>query len=46
LDKTITPTLNFGPATKAAVIKLQKDHKLTPALGYTGPGTRDVLNQR
>lgn len=44
LSKSIVPITNFGPATRAAVIKLQKEHKLTPAAGYVGPGTRGVLN--
>ena len=45
LSKSITPVTNFGPSTRAAVIKLQKDHNLQPPAGYVGPGTRAVLNQ-
>lgn len=45
LDENIKVNGIFGPATKAAVIKLQKEYQLTPALGYTGPGTREVLNK-
>ncbi|MBT7350654.1 peptidoglycan-binding protein [candidate division WWE3 bacterium] len=44
LSQAITPTTYFGPSTKAAVIKLQEENDLEPALGYVGPGTRDVLN--
>jgi len=44
LDKDITPTTNFGPATQQAVIKLQTEHNLVPAEGYVGPGTRAILN--
>jgi len=35
----------FGPATQAAVIKLQKNKGLRPAVGFVGPATRAVLNQ-
>ena len=41
---TATPNGTFGPATKAAVIKLQKEYKITPTAGFVGPGTRRVLN--
>jgi len=34
----------FGPATKAALIKFQKDNNITPASGYFGPKTRAVVN--
>lgn len=44
LNKDIIPNGNFGSSTKEAVIKLQIEHNLTPALGYTGPRTRSVLN--
>ncbi|MFZ2190154.1 MAG: peptidoglycan-binding protein [Candidatus Magasanikiibacteriota bacterium] len=44
LDKAIKINGLFGPATKQAVIKLQQEHHLTPAEGFTGPGTRSVLN--
>ena len=37
-------TLNFGPATKAAVIKFQTKHGITPAAGYVGAITRAKLN--
>src|SRR5581483_11583878 len=30
-------TMTFGPATKAAVIKFQSAHGVTPAAGYVGP---------
>ncbi len=33
-------TSTFGPATKAAVIKLQVKHAISPAAGYVGPVTR------
>jgi peptidoglycan hydrolase-like protein with peptidoglycan-binding domain len=34
----------YGPITKAAVTKFQKDHSITPATGSVGPKTRDLLN--
>jgi len=34
----------FGPATKAALIKFQRDNNITPAYGYFGPKTRAVVN--
>lgn len=34
----------FGPGTKAALIKFQKDHNITPASGYFGPVTRSFVN--
>jgi len=34
----------FGPATRAALIKFQKDNNITPAFGYFGPKTRAVVN--
>ena len=33
----------FGQATLSAVIRFQKDHNITPALGYVGPLTRASL---
>ncbi|MDE2213325.1 MAG: peptidoglycan-binding protein [Patescibacteria group bacterium] len=45
-DLTIsTPTGYFGPLTKAAVIKYQTAHSITPQSGYVGPLTRAVLNE-
>ena len=44
LPKTIKANGVYGPATKAAVIKLQKFYKLKPPAGYVGPGTRTILN--
>jgi len=41
---TVTPNGNFGPATKAAVVKFQKDRDLKPFPGFVGPGTRSALN--
>lgn len=38
-------TYYFGSLTKAAVIKFQQKHGITPAVGYVGPKTRGVLNQ-
>ncbi|MFA6410090.1 MAG: DUF2341 domain-containing protein [Candidatus Buchananbacteria bacterium] len=38
-------TINFGPATKAALIKFQKVNNITPAVGYFGPVTRGVVNR-
>lgn len=35
----------FGPATEAAVIKFQKKYNISPANGYVGIETRDVLNK-
>ena len=46
LDSSITPNGNFGSYTTDAVIKLQQENNLIPALGYVGPGTREVLNGR
>ncbi|MSU45262.1 MAG: peptidoglycan-binding protein, partial [Candidatus Zambryskibacteria bacterium] len=37
-------TSTFGPATKAAVMKLQVKNGISPALGYVGPVTRAKLN--
>lgn len=37
-------TSTFGPATKAAVIKFQVKHGITPAAGYVGAVTRAKLN--
>jgi hypothetical protein len=39
-----TPTGTFGPLTKAAVMKYQQVHGISPATGYVGPKTRAVLN--
>lgn len=36
-------TAYFGPATRAALIKFQREHKITPAAGYFGPKTRAVF---
>ncbi len=38
-------TTKFGGATKAALIKFQKAHGITPAAGYFGPKTRAALGQ-
>ena len=35
---------HFGPATKAAVIKFQTKHSISPLSGYVGPLTRAALN--
>ena len=41
----VSPTSGyFGPLTKAAVIKFQKDNAITPAVGYVGQITRTKLN--
>lgn len=37
-------TSRFGNLTKAALIKYQKAHAITPAVGYFGPKTRAVVN--
>lgn len=37
-------TMYFGPATKAAVIKYQTKHNISPQSGYVGPLTRASLN--
>ncbi|HTW96455.1 MAG TPA: peptidoglycan-binding protein, partial [Candidatus Methylomirabilis sp.] len=34
----------FGNATRAALIKLQKAKNISPAAGYFGPLTREVVN--
>ncbi|MCW6037384.1 peptidoglycan-binding protein [Spirulina subsalsa FACHB-351] len=39
------PTGYFGPATREAVIRLQREHGLTPD-GVIGPQTQVILNQR
>ena len=36
-------TTFFGPATRAALARLQKSKGITPAVGYYGPITRSVL---
>ena len=36
-------TIYFGPATKAAVIKFQIAHSISPTAGYVGPLTRAAL---
>ncbi|OGH95005.1 MAG: hypothetical protein A2538_04955 [Candidatus Magasanikbacteria bacterium RIFOXYD2_FULL_41_14] len=40
------PTITdyYGPATREAVVKFQKDHNLQPFPGWVGPGTRAALN--
>jgi peptidoglycan hydrolase-like protein with peptidoglycan-binding domain len=38
------PTGYFGSLTKAAVIKYQAAHSITPQSGYVGPLTRASLN--
>ena len=38
-------TSTFGPATKAAVIKYQMAHNITPASGRVGPLTMATLNK-
>ncbi len=37
-------TTYFGPLTQQALIKYQKDHNITPAIGYFGPITRNSVN--
>ncbi len=37
-------TTRFGSLTQKALIKFQKDNKITPAVGYFGPVTRKVVN--
>ena len=37
-------TTYFGPATKAALVKFQKAHGITPASGFLGPITRTFIN--
>ena len=37
-------TTEFGPLTKAALIKYQKAKGITPAVGYFGPITRAAIN--
>jgi fibronectin type 3 domain-containing protein len=44
LPQDHTVTQFFGPVTRAAVIKLQKEHSLSPQAGTVGPKTREVLN--
>ena len=39
-------TTTFGPATKAALIKFQKANKISPAAGYFGPITINVVNKK
>jgi hypothetical protein len=39
-----SPLGYFGPLTRAAVVKYQVAHGITPAAGYVGPKTRAVLN--
>ena len=34
----------FGRLTRAAVIRYQKAHNITPAVGYFGPITRAAMN--
>jgi len=34
----------FGPLTRAAVVRYQLAHNITPAVGYVGPLTRSALN--
>ncbi|MFA7654238.1 MAG: peptidoglycan-binding domain-containing protein [Candidatus Magasanikbacteria bacterium] len=40
-----TFTTYFGPVTRAAVVKFQKDHNLKPYPGWMGPGTRKAINE-
>lgn len=37
-------TTIFGSATKQALVRLQKDNNIKPAMGYFGPITRDFVN--
>ncbi len=34
----------FGPGTKAALAKFQKDHNIKPSVGYFGPVTKAYIN--
>jgi peptidoglycan hydrolase-like protein with peptidoglycan-binding domain len=36
-------TTKFGGATKSALIRFQKANKITPAVGYFGPVSREIL---
>ena len=38
-------TTIFGPLTRSALIKFQKANKITPAVGYFGPITREVIRR-
>ncbi|MDD5318643.1 MAG: peptidoglycan-binding protein [Candidatus Pacebacteria bacterium] len=35
----------FGPLTRKALIKFQKDYKITPAIGFFGNITRGIINK-
>lgn len=37
-------TTTFGNATRAALVKYQKAHNITPAVGYFGPKTRAAIS--
>lgn len=37
-------TMNFGPATKVALVNYQKAKGIIPAFGYFGQKTRDAIN--
>ncbi|MEI6528790.1 MAG: chitobiase/beta-hexosaminidase C-terminal domain-containing protein [Candidatus Falkowbacteria bacterium] len=39
-------SINFGQATKEALIKFQKNNKILPANGYFGPLTRNFINKK
>jgi hypothetical protein len=38
-------TINFGPATRSALIRFQIANKITPASGFFGPLTRGAVNK-
>jgi photosystem II stability/assembly factor-like uncharacterized protein len=41
----VKPNGNFGPATRAALIRYQQANKITPAVGFFGPVTRGVMGR-
>ncbi len=43
--KIATPTLYFGPATRAALSAFQRKNNIVPAAGFFGPTTRSLVNQ-
>lgn len=46
LAQDYTPTGMYGPKTLRDVRQLQTKYGLTPAVGFTGPKTRELLNRK